>query len=350
MFIRFQVRKGELVRCQSTEQPAAQGAAVDDHQEAGSKQANDNRDVTDNNNAQRLDDAAIEALRNSGASGEAIISSLVKGSDTFAKKTDFSKEKYLKRKAKKYLPWVRLLEPRSAPIARAYFARGHAKNVVLRWDSLAEMLSRANVRQGTTACVVDGTGGVLSGAVLERLGEKGRILMPHVTERPQAYDALRRFNFDKDVARNAIVPLRLNAAHKEKARCLLVASRHDPLAVLKALLPMLRPSSSLVVYCDTMEPLLPCFAFLQEDCLRIQLTEAWLRDFQVLPNRTHPTMTVSASGGYLLSAIVLKKDDGGGENHKPQEDTTTNNDDSSIWILDDDDDEENKQKKARQQQ
>lgn len=35
----------------------------------------------------------------------------------------------------------------------------------------------------------------------------------------------------------------------------------------------------------------------------LQIQESWRREIQVLPMRTHPTMTTSGTGGYLLSGI-----------------------------------------------
>lgn len=35
----------------------------------------------------------------------------------------------------------------------------------------------------------------------------------------------------------------------------------------------------------------------------MQVQESWCREMQVLPARTHPTMTTSGTGGYLLSAV-----------------------------------------------
>lgn len=38
----------------------------------------------------------------------------------------------------------------------------------------------------------------------------------------------------------------------------------------------------------------------------VQLQESWCREMQVLPARTHPTMTTSGTGGYILSAIRVR--------------------------------------------
>lgn len=46
----------------------------------------------------------------------------------------------------------------------------HSRGRHLRGDSLAMMLLRANVRAGQRVLVVDSTQGLLTGAVLERLG------------------------------------------------------------------------------------------------------------------------------------------------------------------------------------
>ena len=37
----------------------------------------------------------------------------------------------------------------------------------------------------------------------------------------------------------------------------------------------------------------------------LQLQEPWWRHHQVLPSRTHPEMSMSGTGGYILSGIVV---------------------------------------------
>jgi hypothetical protein len=43
-----------------------------------------------------------------------------------------------------------------------------------------------------------------------------------------------------------------------------------------------------------------------DSLVHTQLTECWYREQQVLPNRTHPLMQMSATGGYVLSAFLSK--------------------------------------------
>jgi len=43
----------------------------------------------------------------------------------------------------------------------------------------------------------------------------------------------------------------------------------------------------------------------QPQYLAPNITESWLRKYQVLPGRTHPVMSTSGSGGYVLHAIKI---------------------------------------------
>ena len=37
----------------------------------------------------------------------------------------------------------------------------------------------------------------------------------------------------------------------------------------------------------------------------LQLQEPWLREHQVLPGRSHPTMSMQGTGGYLLTGTTI---------------------------------------------
>ena len=72
-----------------------------------------NREMFDNNNAQKLKESAIDEMKKEGkichifrewkgVTGKEIIEKIVVNSDTFSKRTVYSKEKYLKKKKQKY--------------------------------------------------------------------------------------------------------------------------------------------------------------------------------------------------------------------------------------------------------
>ncbi|XP_044300092.1 tRNA (adenine(58)-N(1))-methyltransferase non-catalytic subunit TRM6 isoform X2 [Varanus komodoensis] len=91
---------------------------------------------------------------------------------------------------------------------------------------------------------------------------------------------------------------------------LIVASRYHPSPLLLSLLEFLAPSRPFVVYCQYKEPLIECYTKLKErgGVINLKLSEAWLRNYQVLPDRSHPKLVMSGGGGYLLTGITVVKD------------------------------------------
>ncbi|KAH8549895.1 hypothetical protein BGW37DRAFT_428832, partial [Umbelopsis sp. PMI_123] len=85
---------------------------------------------------------------------------------------------------------------------------------------------------------------------------------------------------------------------------LIVASQYLPMSILDKLLPFLAGSRPVVIYSINKEVLIDAFHHMRSsgEYVSVQMTETWLRRYQVLPGRTHPEMTTSAGGGYILSA------------------------------------------------
>lgn len=52
--------------------------------------------------------------------------------------------------------------------------------------------------------------------------------------------------------------------------------------------------------------------------MEIHISETWMREYQVLPGRTHPMMNMSAASGFLLSGSRVNK-----KIEKPAPDLTT---------------------------
>nr|XP_035154221.1 tRNA (adenine(58)-N(1))-methyltransferase non-catalytic subunit TRM6 isoform X1 [Callithrix jacchus] len=91
---------------------------------------------------------------------------------------------------------------------------------------------------------------------------------------------------------------------------LIVASRFHPTPLLLSLLDFVAPSRPFVVYCQYKEPLLECYTKLRErgGVINLRLSETWLRNYQVLPDRSHPKLLMSGGGGYLLSGFTVAMD------------------------------------------
>ena len=99
----------------------------------------------------------------------------------------------------------------------------------------------------------------------------------------------------------------VRSLRRNRVDSIIVVTEYDPTAALLALLPYLKPSCPFVVYCEFIEPLTECFRQVQEQelAINVRLSDTWMREFQVLPDRTHPTMNLPAHGGFLLTGIKL---------------------------------------------
>jgi tRNA (adenine-N(1)-)-methyltransferase non-catalytic subunit len=297
----------------------------------------DNRRLNDNNEAQNMDAVSIRAMKEGGKSGAAIIEALASGSSTWGMKTDYSKAKWLKRKTRKYMPWVQILEPTSLSVAEALFMSTMARKQACRPDVVSQLLARGNLRAGSHVIVMDSLRGTVLGPIAERTGPRGNILFLH--EGSQAsIDALVRSTIPRYVRQsilsvtlechqqsltlqaqhtNAKVPCCYHTASKHeltwrllqnlsfKSHALVFASQREPVSMLKVTLPALLVGCPIVLYSEHIEPLTRAFAWLKASgfaaCL--ELTEAWHREFQVVVGCSHPTMTMSADAGYVLSAV-----------------------------------------------
>ncbi|KAK0057010.1 tRNA (adenine(58)-N(1))-methyltransferase non-catalytic subunit TRM6 [Biomphalaria pfeifferi] len=95
----------------------------------------------------------------------------------------------------------------------------------------------------------------------------------------------------------------------KKLDSLIIACKYNPLPVVKKLIQFLPPSRCVVVYCQYIEPLVECYAWIKEQQVGCQLkfSETWCRDYQVLPNQTHPVINMSGTGGYLLTYTTVSK-------------------------------------------
>jgi len=88
---------------------------------------------------------------------------------------------------------------------------------------------------------------------------------------------------------------------------IVAAPEFDTWTVIVQLLPLLSFSAPFAIYHQYLQPLADCMHRLQVECMAValQISEPWLREYQVLPSRTHPHMQMSSSGGYILSGIRI---------------------------------------------
>ncbi|OEL16341.1 tRNA (adenine(58)-N(1))-methyltransferase non-catalytic subunit trm6 [Dichanthelium oligosanthes] len=388
----FSVGADGLVPCAAADAPSRDDTMQDGAYGQVQDETRDNRSLVDNNTAQNLSCDDIEAMKRDGTTGDAIVEALIANSSTFGKKTAFSQEKYKLKKQKKYAPKVLLRRPS----ARRY----------MRVDTLSLLLSMANIGAYSDVLVVDMVGGLIAGAVAERLGGTGYVCSTYVGSVPSSIDIIRMYNLSSDmIGRIVQMPLSdlcsmqssgntpsvLNgsaegevvepvviqdedaqavdtAVSDEKAQLsteqptdmevlkpsldvqyenssldckgsdgdsiaskskhgkapspekmkywnehgfsslIVAAPGHEVESLVADLLPLLSSSAPFAIYHQYLEPLAKCMHSLQvsKRAIGLQLSEPWLREYQVLPSRTHPHMQMNAFGGYILSGTRIQ--------------------------------------------
>ncbi|KAL3140277.1 hypothetical protein ABBQ38_004545 [Trebouxia sp. C0009 RCD-2024] len=386
---------------------------------------------------QQLSTDDIAALRAAGKTGEEIVAALAEGSATFQGKTQFSQAKYKKKKHKKYTVLATIQRPTARSVCEAYFGKSSPKINHLRADSLAMLLSLANIGSHGKVLVLETCSGLVTGAVAERLGGFGHVCTTYAGDKCPPLEATRMLNFpesikssmstaslatllqyrhepaadevtqaaqeqgsrsegavleesgqqtsqaadallDSQQAADALLDSQqvagmngctmrgvldarseqpqqavlagladsiqapadppgaqeiLTEKQQEMRRmreereavaaatqkllksmcktgfncCIVAAPSNHPSSVMAKLMPLLAPSASFAIFSNWQQPLAECHLALQQSKQAVNLTlaESWWREYQVLPARTHPTMSTSGTGGYILSGTQI---------------------------------------------
>lgn len=319
----------------------------------------DNRTLHDNNTNQRLSEREITQLKQEGATGAALVNAVVANSATFAGKTRFSQEKYLKRKRDKFDVCVRVVRPTAYTLCETYFQRSPDKILHMRSDALGLLLGYGGVVPKRHVLVADDSIGLLTGAVAERLQGYGRVLNVFRGTAPPGIELLRMLNFSQSIQDSIshapmdvihmldkwevtdAKPIRYTAREevelqqreqhltcakraasiarrperglvkqwlKDKFDCLVVAVRNDVVELFDELIHHLAPSGTFTAYCTHFQEAAELQYALQMSklAIRVEMIESMLTQHQMLPGRAHPQMTESATGGYVVSGIRIK--------------------------------------------
>ncbi|GJJ13094.1 hypothetical protein Clacol_007344 [Clathrus columnatus] len=304
--------------------------------------------IYDGQSVQPLSSEEIEQLKKQNTPATAIIQAQIENHVNYHLKTEYSKDKYRKRKEAKFSKSFSTLEPTLYNVNEYWFSKDPSKIRELRSDALAQMLSHGNVHTDGRYLVVDDGAGILVTAVLERLAGKGRLIVINNTESPPTHFVLDNMNFSKNQLK---VMTTMNWAYtdpnwnveyhtddeserkneKQKVRLekrkrlvedlsqlraeffagdwdgLLISSEYEPYSIIELLEPLLAGSANIVVHHPNIQVLAGVQTKLRQcpQYLSPNITEIWTRRYQVLPGRFHPLMTMSGNAGYLLHTIKV---------------------------------------------
>ncbi|KAK7007033.1 Adenine(58)-N(1)-methyltransferase non-catalytic subunit TRM6 [Favolaschia claudopus] len=339
-----------------------------------------NEYINDGQFVQPLTLEEIQALKQSGAHASEIIKMQIEQHANYSLKTEYSKEKYKKRKEAKYSKSFTTIEPTLFNVCEYWFKKDQTRIRDIRVDTLSQILNMANIRPGGRYLAVDDASGLLVSGILERMGGSGRLITIGNSDSPPAYPVMVNMNFTAetvaplsslnwatadqshtplvppvDVAPDQIKSERQKSRlNKRKAAtdllfsireelfagefdALVVASEYEPFSIVEKLVPYLAGSASIVVQSPYGQILSELHSKLRAlpGYLCPSVTEVWLRRYQVLPGRTHPTMNTSGTGGFILHAIKIYDDENANAitSFRRQKPTATSSSSSSGKII-----------------
>jgi tRNA (adenine-N(1)-)-methyltransferase non-catalytic subunit len=212
----------------------------------------------------------------------------------------------------------------------------------MRIDTLSQFLVLGNVFSHTQALVFETCSGLIVSAVLERMGPRGHIIRvaqdnnfnthTHIvqlinqptTEVRDSMITSIPFSFFgrakqpvesrselKDEKLQRFNQFEATLTGKSKSMMcdsmLIATNSMDHHELFTQFWPLLQPSGTFAIYSSFREPLQLIYSQLRTDktAVLLQLSETWMREFQVLPHRTHPHMKTSSASGYILSGIKV---------------------------------------------
>ncbi|KAF2896790.1 hypothetical protein ILUMI_09385 [Ignelater luminosus] len=372
----------------------------------------DNRNIIDDGNSQALTKDEIERLRDQAVSSSDIVEKLIANSKTFNSKTEYSQEKYLKKKEKKYFEYIQVRKPSIRLLAQLFYRQDPAKTLGIRIDDLSQILTYANIQSDGKFLLYDsGTSGLVTSAIMNSIGPNthGQLIHAHpgnecqkaaflAMQFPQEqvdrcihvnlYSVLRCYyqeggNYVKgnesdkkqnqeksgdnsqnvnqkshsednakcsgsnsestheanqdsqndEITKQSNINSRKRkhsesdsnetgtvvkrpywqlenekACHilQEKVDSIIVVAKEHPMSIVKELLPFLKDGRTLVVFNLVKEPLQDLYFYLKNrtDFIGVKLSNNFMRNYQVLPERTHPEVIMNF-GGYILSGYKL---------------------------------------------
>ncbi|KAL4267922.1 tRNA (adenine(58)-N(1))-methyltransferase non-catalytic subunit TRM6 [Pleurotus pulmonarius] len=295
----------------------------------------------------------MAAMKEAGVHVSDIIKKQIDQHTNFELKTEYSKDKYKKKKEAKYAKVFTTIPPTLFNVCEYWYNKDQGRIRDLRIDALSQMLSLANIRPGGRYLVVDDASGLVVSGVLHRMGGQGRVLTICDVETPPAYPVMSQMNFSPEVksimsslnwatCQEDYTPIistwdveegqirsdkqRIRVNKRRAAsdllqstredlfagefEALIVASEYDPQSILKRLNKYLGGSCNIVIHSPYVQILsdLQVVMRASAEYLSPALSEVWLRRYQILPGRTHPMMNMSGAGGFILHATKVYDD------------------------------------------
>lgn len=259
--------------------------------------------------AQKLTEDEIRNLAAQKQTPDAIIETLVANNANFEKRSEFSKQKYLEKKQKKYNLILKIEHCDLLNLNRC-FAVDRRDHIFNRDDYFAYLLNHFQVREGSQVFVAERARGLVLGGVLRKLKSLEDYRVWAWTPKNKPLD-ISRFDAVRYLGLAPIFKTHVASPHTEEFEALhlkistaLIATDEQETQILDLLEGKLAYNAKVVVFTNFHEVAAAVYEHLASKGHYINLlfNDYLFREMQAWPMRSHPTMVGNSSAGYFVTA------------------------------------------------
>ena len=269
-----------------------------------------NKEIYQSSQAQKLSQEEIEKLKNTTQDKNELIKKIIENNTSMEKRTIFSQEKILKKKALKYKFLIYITPPSLFNIIETFFIYECKSINQLRFDSVASMLINSNFQEKSSTIIIDESNFILTLAYAQRTQFGSKVMHIFFDRIPSKN--LNLLNLNRAQKAN-IEYMRYSLLmddtrmfknfYKNKFANLVLCLKEDKLLVqyFFELWQFLRPSGNFVLFSKDKEILISIDKIVIENNLGIdsKIIETISREYQILELRTHPMMNNKGYSGYV---------------------------------------------------
>ena len=170
-----------------------------------SEEQNEDDFLTPGSDSGHVTKEEVMSMKSEGLDADEMIKAIAAKNSAFKARTDYSKTKYIKKKLNRHKFIFQVLKPNARLISKVVFNQDNKKCLLLSPMDIGHLLYKCNLFPGCRMILCEGTGGLLTSVILEKLGQKVEIIDFFTGENPKRENSV-FFEFDNNCFAN-VYPL-----------------------------------------------------------------------------------------------------------------------------------------------
>lgn len=261
---------------------------------------------------QKLTDEEIKAFANEEKDPEKIIELITKNNANFDKRTEFSKQKYLEKKNKKYNLIIKI-DMCSIRNLNQYFVKDKREYIFPREDFIAYVLNHVHAEDRENVFLFEKSRGLLLAGLVEKIKDfdLSKIMLYH----PKMdcvdvgkYESIKYLELGHLIKNKVICVNNSNLCEiKEKINFVVLACDENETFLLDKIEPNLAFNAKVIIFSNFYESATRVYEHLitKKIYANMLLHDYFYREIQAWPMRSHPTMSGNTSSGYIVTGIRI---------------------------------------------